>query len=324
MLELSIGQLEEMTGGRLQLASLPPRGGRWEPINDIAVHSAEAGPGTVVWDLADATPRPGRTAPLHAMLQSALGVVTHDRHVIPWAGAFALHLPDPLTSLCHFIRQSCQQYFGHTIGLTAAADTDMTAQLIRIVLATRYTGGHCDLRCGSVADQLGTLVRWPHAADYTIVLGIAQAKITQIQNSVLCCPGIVAITGSHISGQRTSLRRHWATLSRVLNQMPHNATLIMNADDPVVRWAASETDAAVSWVGSSQHAKLAARCVSDRPFAVDIEIDGQTVHVQRSNQWPTISILTALVVGLHMGIAPAAAATALAAVNRAAVAIAAA
>ena len=93
-MNLCILDLAELTGGRLQLASMPPLEGVLARIERIVLSHQAAGPGDVYWRLAAL---PGDIE--MAFLRGALGIVMTGRAIEPWPGRFSLQIDDSVAAL---------------------------------------------------------------------------------------------------------------------------------------------------------------------------------------------------------------------------------
>lgn len=93
-MNLCILDLTDLTGGRLQLALMPPLEGVLARIQRIVLSPLAAGTGDVYWRLA---PEPGDIET--AFLRGALGIVTAGRAIEPWPGRFSLQIDDSLAAL---------------------------------------------------------------------------------------------------------------------------------------------------------------------------------------------------------------------------------
>jgi hypothetical protein len=91
---LCIHDLVELTGGRLQVASMPPLAGAWVQVPRIVLDVSLVESGDLFWCLTDA----GCDADL-AYLHGAIGVVCADRVVEPWPGTFSLLVEDSVATL---------------------------------------------------------------------------------------------------------------------------------------------------------------------------------------------------------------------------------
>src|SRR5437763_13685831 len=91
LMHLCLIDLAELTGGRLQLAAMPPLEGVLAQLGRIVLSPGEIGPGDVLWQL---TSRPGGIET--AFLHGASGVVASGRPAEPWPGRFCLQVDAPL------------------------------------------------------------------------------------------------------------------------------------------------------------------------------------------------------------------------------------
>jgi hypothetical protein len=93
-MHLCLIDLVELTGGKLQLAAMPPLEGTLAPIRRIVLSPDLIRPGDVYWRLAG---QPGDMEA--AFLGGALGVVIPGRPIEPWPGRFSLQVDDPVAAL---------------------------------------------------------------------------------------------------------------------------------------------------------------------------------------------------------------------------------
>ena len=100
MFNLCVSELAEVVHGRLQLASMPPLAGGYEPIRRIIVDSRQARPGDVYWALSGPG-YDGMALVDDAFARGALGAVTAGRHVEPWAGRFCIEVEQTNRAFCH-------------------------------------------------------------------------------------------------------------------------------------------------------------------------------------------------------------------------------
>jgi len=103
MLNLSIGDLAEITNGCLRLGTMPPVAGESEPIRRVVLDSHDARPGDVYWAAAGLSFE-GAALAESAFAHGALGVVASARRVEPWAGKFVLDVADANLALSRLAR----------------------------------------------------------------------------------------------------------------------------------------------------------------------------------------------------------------------------
>jgi hypothetical protein len=97
--DLSVGDLAHVLGGCLNLGTMPPLGGAWEPVGRLIAAGQRIQSGDVVMVGIDQM-RNGRGQPLGAVQATcafaggALGVISTRGFVEPWAGRFSLYVDD--------------------------------------------------------------------------------------------------------------------------------------------------------------------------------------------------------------------------------------
>jgi UDP-N-acetylmuramyl pentapeptide synthase len=103
MLKICIAQLAELVDGRLQLASMPPLGGGYEPAGRIVIDSNMVLPGDIYWAL-DGFGHQGSSYTQQAFAHGAQGCVVAGRGIEPWAGRFCIEVADSKRAFCYFAR----------------------------------------------------------------------------------------------------------------------------------------------------------------------------------------------------------------------------
>jgi hypothetical protein len=86
-MQLLIEDLVRLTGGRLRMASMPPKDGVLTPVGRIVLTAGETEPGDVFWNI---TGRPGDAE--WAFLRGAAGVVTDAVTLEPRPGCFCVQV----------------------------------------------------------------------------------------------------------------------------------------------------------------------------------------------------------------------------------------
>ncbi len=107
-MHLCLIDLANLTGGRLQLAAMPPLDGVLARFGRIVLSPDQIAEGDVFWQV---TARPGDIET--AFFRGAFGVVVSGRSIEPWPGRFCLHVNDPITALGLLINglQSIEEQF---------------------------------------------------------------------------------------------------------------------------------------------------------------------------------------------------------------------
>jgi UDP-N-acetylmuramyl pentapeptide synthase len=113
---LCSGDLADITGGTLRLGTLPPLGGAWEPIRRVVTTSHAVVPGDVYWDLTEPRSELGASV-WEAFARGALGVVTAQPTIEPWAGAFVVQVQDSRRALRDVGCWARRRYRDHIVAL---------------------------------------------------------------------------------------------------------------------------------------------------------------------------------------------------------------
>lgn len=132
MLNLSIAELQRVTGGELQLGLMPPFAGKLEPIRRAIVDSTAARPGDVFWAIA-APGYDGARYAEEAFTRGALGVVVSTRHVEPWAGKFTLRVTDANAALSKLIEHEKLKRTARRCKPLAYHDGDTTGMIASLI-----------------------------------------------------------------------------------------------------------------------------------------------------------------------------------------------
>lgn len=143
MLELSIGELAEIAGGKLLWSDLPPLAGPLEPIGRLAYDTRRVRPGDVLWCLSTSCwDHPAASA--DAFRRLARGVVG-ERFAAPWAGTFSLQVASAKESLFRLAGHARRQFRGQLIAVAAGAQTATYCRVLESVLSDFGVGGTCSV-----------------------------------------------------------------------------------------------------------------------------------------------------------------------------------
>ena len=130
---VSASELADIVAGELTLASLPPIGGMWEPVQRMVTDLADVSDGDVFWGIHPESQVP----PEWAYASGALGVIC-DRPVEPWAGRFAIQIDDTQQCLSRLTDFAIQRQLGTRVFVIE--HQQKTSQVIHQLLATKMTG----------------------------------------------------------------------------------------------------------------------------------------------------------------------------------------
>jgi hypothetical protein len=143
MLDISIGELAELTGGKLLWSDLPPVGGSAELVRRLTFDTRRVRPGDVLWcTSASCWDHPAASA--EAFRRGAAGVVG-ERFAAPWAGTFSLQVADAGAALCQLAAHARQQFGGKLIAVAAGNQTASLCRILDAVLRPFAAGGTCPI-----------------------------------------------------------------------------------------------------------------------------------------------------------------------------------
>ena len=117
MNELCATSLCRIVRGELQLSTLPPLGGAWEPVCAVQLDASCVRPGDVLMMGGGLDERlvGRRQFAEEAFARQAIGVVTSQPHVEPWAGTFAIRVANARIALMELAQWQRRQYGGTLI-----------------------------------------------------------------------------------------------------------------------------------------------------------------------------------------------------------------
>ncbi len=136
---LTLNQLQDITGGQLRLAAMPPRHGEMTQVGPIVTDSRRVQADMVFWGLAG--PRfNGACFAEDALVRGASGVVVAGRDVEPWAGRWSLRVDDGLQALCSLAAWHRRQFSGRVVAVTGSVGKTTTRLMIDTVLRSKFVG----------------------------------------------------------------------------------------------------------------------------------------------------------------------------------------
>ena len=150
---ISCGELAEVLQGTLQLADMPPLGGRCEPVRQMRLHSEAWNPGDVVWLPGSDDDQADVVASQLAFAGGALGVVSQ-RRVTAWPGGFSIEVPCLRQAGDHLRRWALEHYRGVQIACHARASFGLGRELILRVLESQFNLADWSDLDGSLTRQL--------------------------------------------------------------------------------------------------------------------------------------------------------------------------
>lgn len=189
MLDLSIGDLADISGGELLWSDLPPLGGRHEPVRGIAFDTRRIRPGDLLWCMSSSCwDHPA--ASTEAFRKGAAGVAG-ERFAAPWAGTYSLRVPDACESLFRLASYARRRFCGKLIAVAAGNQTAAVCRVLQTVLSRFATGNVCPiLRRRGIWLPTGLLEVRPDW-DFVVLPVFDLQKDTILR---LSCPHLAVIT----------------------------------------------------------------------------------------------------------------------------------
>jgi UDP-N-acetylmuramoyl-tripeptide--D-alanyl-D-alanine ligase len=302
MRDLTVMKLHEIVGGRLRLATLPPRHGESALVRQIVTDSRQVRKGNVFWGLAG-TRFDGAAFAEEAFSRGASGAVVA-KYVQPWPGAWSLQVEcaqQALEQLAHWNRKRMN---GRVVAVTGSVGKTTTRQMIHAVLSTRLRGAVSPSNFNNhVGLPLSMLAMEPD--DDFAVLELAAGGPAEIARlAALCLPQVGVITRigeAHLAGFG-SIDAVAEAKAELLDALPADGYAVLSGDDERLRRLAIRSRAKVVWVGRSMDNDLVATAVSSREGTLSFSIDGTQMTVGVWGRHHLTGALAAVAVGRVFGI----------------------
>jgi len=275
------GELAGIVGGELVLGSLPPLGGRLEPVSRIVTDLSQLGEGDVFWALNPDVPADW------AFASHALGVIS-SRPVEPWAGRFAIHVQDNGQALARVADWAVRMQPGNRIFVIENEPT--TSSLIHQFLSTRLVG---QLHCGATwpLDLLGV----SSASDFIVVaINDSFLKINGLSDQSHLCSSDILVISSLANHEWETRDPFHKIVADEVSQLPSCSWLILNGDEAATFTLASQANARVMFCGEKAHCSVRAQSVCQTESGVRFELDNQAICHRGSNS--TADLLAAIAV----------------------------
>jgi UDP-N-acetylmuramyl pentapeptide synthase len=303
--DLSIGQLADITAGRLTLGTMPPQGGHLEPLGRVVVDSREISEGDTFWALPGAKSN-GAHYVEDAFLRAAAGAVVAGRFVEPWAGKYCIHVNNTNQALFQLARWARCQFPGYVVAIIDGQNQQITpagAIIAHVLHSTSNSSAHCADQSCRVQTALAIL-DWQKKQDCAVV----QIPVTPDQKicriSHLCSPHITAITSAHITHRESASSREAiaTTQDRLRRMLPSDGLVVLNGDDPHLRQLARELPMPVLQVGERSDCDIVATRVHGRNGEPAYLVDNQQILLPVGRQHGVTAALMAYVIGRMLSV----------------------
>ncbi len=302
MRDLTVTKLHEIVGGRLRLATLPPRHGEAALVRQIVTDSRQVRKGSVFWGLAG-TRFDGAAFAEEAFSRGAAGAVV-GRYVSPWPGCWSLQVDDAQQALDRLSHWNRRRMAGRVVAVTGSVGKTTTRQMIHSVLATRYSGTASPRNFNNhVGLPLSMLAIEP--ADDFAVLELAASGGGEIAHLArLCEPQIGVITriGDAHLGRFGSPEALAMAKGELLDALSPDGYAVLAGDDEQLRRLAGRTDAKIIWVGRSLDNDLVATNIRAEEGTLSFDVDGTRFSANVWGRHHLTGALAAVAVGRLFGI----------------------
>ncbi len=303
MHDVTVGQLHEIVGGRLRLATLAPRGGEQARVGNVAIDSRQVRRGDIFWGL-PGTRFDGSQFANEAYSRGAEGAVVGGRYVQPWPGCWSLEVEDAQRALEQLAVWNRQRHTGRVVAVTGSVGKTTTRQMIRAVLERRYCGTASPKNYNNhVGVPLSLLALKPH--DDFAVLELAASGPGEIETlAALCRPhiGVITRVGDAHLGGFGSLDGVASAKTELLATLPAGGYAVLAGDDARLRRCAAGHPGKIIWYGRGLENDLVATHVESREGRLSFEVDGTHMSVAVWGRHHLDSALAAVAVGRIFGL----------------------
>ena len=202
MRDLTVKKLHEIVGGRLRLATLPPRYGEATRVQHVVTDSRQVHQGGVFWGLSG-TRLDGSNFAFEAYSRGATGVVVEKKYVQPWPGGWSLEVNDSLAALEKLARWNRQRMAGRVVAVTGSVGKTTARQMIRAVLDKRYRGTSSPKNFNNHVGLPLSMLAIEPPDDFAVLELAASAPGEIARLAALCRPQVAVITQlgeAHLGG----------------------------------------------------------------------------------------------------------------------------
>ncbi len=303
MRDLRLQKLHEIVGGRLRLATLPPRHGEDAPVEHVVTDSRHVNKGDVFWGLTGTRFEGGSFAE-EAYARGAAGVVVGGKYVQPWPGCWSLQVEDGQKSLDELARWNRLRFAGRLVAVTGSVGKTTARNMIRAVLGTRFNGCSSPKNFNNhVGVPLSMLTIEPEH-DFAVLELAASAAGEISRLATLCQPqvGVITRVGDAHLGGFGSVEAVAEAKTELLQAMDEDGFAVLAGDDDRLRKLAAGSRARIIWFGRSLENDLVATSVRSRDGRLSFSVDGTSMSVGVWGRHYLAPALAAVAVGRIFGI----------------------
>ena len=306
MHDLTVKQLHEIVGGRLRLATLPPRHGELARVRGVVTDSRQVRRGNVFWGLSG-TRFDGSHFADDAYARGAEGAVVGQKYVQPCPGCWSLEVADSQKALAALARWKRGRHRGRVVAVTGSVGKTTTRQMIRAVLERKFCGSSSPKNFNNhVGLPLSMLAMEPHH-DFAVLEVAASAAGEISRLAALCQPhvGVITCVGDAHLGGFGSTDRVAEAKAELIDALPTDGWAVLAGDDPHLRKLAPRFGNNVVWFGRALDNDLVATNVESRQGQLSFDVDGARMSVAVWGRHYLASALAAIAVGRIFGLGDA-------------------
>jgi UDP-N-acetylmuramoyl-tripeptide--D-alanyl-D-alanine ligase len=306
MRDLTVQKLYEIVGGRLRLATLPPRHGEAAPVQQIVTDSRLVQSGDVFWAFKGAQFDGAQFVP-EAYRRGAVGAVVGGKYVQPWPGCWSLEVADAQGALHELARWNRARTAARVVAVTGSVGKTTARQMIRAVLETRFCGSSSPRNFNNhVGLPLSMLAIEPEH-DFAVLELAASARGEIGKLAALCRPhvGVITRVGDAHLGGFGSLQAVAEAKGELIDALADDGWAVLTGDDARVRKLAAGCRAKIVWSGRSLENDLVATNVESRQGRLSFRVDGTSMSVGVWGRHHLAGALAAVAVGRIFGIGDA-------------------
>ena len=306
MHDLTVQQLHEIVGGRLRLASLPPRHGELARVRDVVTDSRQIRNGEVFWGL-PGTRFDGSHFAGEAYARGAEGVVVGQKYVQPSPGCWSLEVADAQTALEELAAWNRRRHGGRIVAVTGSVGKTTTRQMIRAVLERRFCGTSSPKNYNNHVGLPLSMLAMDPRHDFAVLEVAASAPGEIARLAAISRPHLAVITrigDAHLGGFG-SLDGVASAKAELIDALDNDGWAVLCGDDPYLRKVASHFAAKVVWFGRALDNDLVATGVECRQGKLSFDVDGTRMSLAVWGRHHLTSALAAIAVGRIFGLGDA-------------------
>jgi UDP-N-acetylmuramoyl-tripeptide--D-alanyl-D-alanine ligase len=305
MHDVTVKRLHEIVGGRLRLATLPPRHGELARVRGVAIDSRLVRRGDVFWGLPGAR-FDGSHFAGEAYARGAEGAVVGQQYIQPWPGCWSLEVADSLAALETLARWNRGRFGGRVAAVTGSVGKTTTREMIRAVVERRLCGTASPRNCNDRAGVPLSMLSIDPRHDFAVLELASDARGEIGHLAALCGPHVGVITRA-ADAQPADPAGSAAARAKaeMLAALPSDGWAVLDGDDPALRTAAATMPEHVVWFGRGLENDLVAANVECGSGRLSFDVDGQRMQVAVWGRHHLASALAAIAVGRIFGLSDA-------------------